>query len=105
FDAWVTFSGGQSAYDALGSGTYDPAYSPFNNGNPGTPTPYDSANSLSTYTLATVVTGSVWTGTNSGSWSDSGNWTGGVPNASGATANFGSITSGRYAVALDAAGE
>ena len=89
FDVWTTFSGGQSAYDALGGSTYTNGYFPYSNSSvPGTPTPYDSANSLSTYTITSVVTGSVWSGTNSGTWSDSGNWTGGVPNATDATASL-----------------
>jgi hypothetical protein len=102
FDVWTTFpGGGQSAYDALGkqSLTTDPG-TPY-----GTPAPYDSATSpgstLLSYTITSVVTGSQWTGTTNGNWSDSGNWSGSVPNAADATANFGAISSGNYAIALD----
>jgi hypothetical protein len=104
FDVWTTFGNGQSAYDALGASTYPAGYFPYSNG-AGTPSPYDSANSLSTYTIASVVTGSVWSGTNSGTWSDSGNWAGGVPNATDATANFAANSSSNFLIKLDAGGE
>ena len=106
FDVWTTFSGGgQSAYDALDKATLttDPG-TPY-----GTATPYDSATSpgstLSSYTIASVITGPLWTGAGNGHWSESGNWNGGIPNAIDQTANFGSLTSGNYAVALDDAGK
>jgi hypothetical protein len=106
FDVWTTFAGGgQSAYDALGKSTLTT--------DPGTPygsaTPYDSATSpgstLLSYTVQSVVTGSQWTGTTSGNWSDPGNWTGDVPDAIDQSANFGSLTSGNYTVALDGGGK
>ena len=71
--------------------------------------PYDGATSpgstLSSYTIASVITGPLWTGKGNGHWTESGNWNGGIPNAIDQTANFGSLTSGNYAVALDDAGE
>ena len=102
FDVWTTFAGGgQSAYDALGKATLttDPG-TPY-----GTATPYDSATSpgsvLSSYTVTSAVSGPQWTGATDGNWSNPGNWTGGVPNAADQTANFGSISSGNYMIALD----
>ena len=46
-----------------------------------------------------------WTGTNNGAWNDAGNWSGGIPNGSGHTANFASIVSGNFNVTVDAAGK
>ena len=47
-----------------------------------------------------------WTGTTTANWSTATNWTDGtVPDGVGSVANFGTITSGRYAVTLDGAGK
>ncbi len=43
-----------------------------------------------------------WNLDSSGSWSVAGNWTGGVPNSVGATANFGSIITAPRVVTVDA---
>ena len=42
-----------------------------------------------------------WAGTTNTSWSTSTNWAGGVPNGKGHTANFVTLSSGNYSVALD----
>lgn len=44
-----------------------------------------------------------WTGTSSADWSNSANWSDGVPDAPGAIANFRSVASGRYTIAVDGA--
>ncbi|HEX3359079.1 MAG TPA: hypothetical protein VHS31_19015 [Tepidisphaeraceae bacterium] len=103
FDLWTTFGSPQSAYDALDNPNLPPGTAPFSGGT------YDSAtaagSTLSVYTVtAASLPGSLWTGTNSGNWSDGGNWIGGVPNATDAGANFGTITSGNYTVALNGTG-
>jgi hypothetical protein len=96
FDVWSTYSGQNSAYDALQnpsqtfSGTADLPYG--SNGNP--PAPYDSATATDslfnsrTYTISSSVIASTWTGASGANWSDAGNWTAGVPNGVGHAASF-----------------
>jgi arabinan endo-1,5-alpha-L-arabinosidase len=42
-----------------------------------------------------------WTGATDARWSQPGNWAGSVPDGAGQSANFGSISSGRFTVAID----
>ncbi|WP_428938199.1 hypothetical protein [Fontivita pretiosa] len=53
------------------------------------------------YTVGTVA-GSNWNVNANGNWSNAANWTGGVPNAPGAVANFGSVITAPRTVTLDA---
>ncbi|HWP40526.1 MAG TPA: hypothetical protein VNL70_06330, partial [Tepidisphaeraceae bacterium] len=104
FDVWSTFGvpGGQSAYDALSNPSLAVA-EPWNG------VPYDSSTAgpggtplVSTYTVTNVVTSSNWNVNASGNWSNPANWSGGVPNAPGAVANFGSVITAPRTVTLDA---
>ncbi len=111
FDVWSTFSGANSAYDALQNpvktfdGTADLPYAA--NGNP--PANYDSATAsgslLSTrgYTVVGAAVSGTWTGATSGNWSDAGNWSGGVPNGVGHAATFDSSATGNFNVTVDGA--
>jgi hypothetical protein len=51
---------------------------------------------------ATSIANATWNVDSNGSWSSSANWLGGVPNATGATANFGTIITAARTVSIDA---
>jgi len=64
----------------------------------------NTANTSVDVAVSTVaVTGSVWNLNANGNWSVDANWSGGVPNAVGATANFGSVITAARTVTVDAA--
>lgn len=111
FDVWSTYSGANSAYDALQNpvasffGTSDLPYS--QDGNP--PANYDSATHNGTifstrpYTVLSPVVNGTWTGATSAAWSETGNWTGGIPDGAGHTATFDATASGNFNVSVDGA--
>lgn len=111
FDVWSTYSGANSAYDALQNplktfdGTADLPYA--NNGAP--PANYDSATAngsvfdARSYTITSAGVTAVWTGAASPAWSDAGNWTGGVPNGVDHAATFDGAAAGNHAVTVDGA--
>jgi len=47
---------------------------------------------ISNFQFSTTPSYPTWTGSSSGNWNASGNWTGGVPNSASATAQFGAST-------------
>ena len=68
--------------------------------------PLRLSDDLTNSSLDLVVTGgtvgSTWNVDSDGSWSNSANWSGGVPNAVDATANFGTIITATRTVTVDA---
>lgn len=109
FDVWSTYSGANSAYDALQNpvktfdGTADLPYP--NGGNP--PANYDSATangsviSSRAYTIGSAGVTASWTGAASGAWSDAANWSGGVPNGVDHAATFDASAMGNPVVNVD----
>ncbi|MBC8105492.1 MAG: PEP-CTERM sorting domain-containing protein, partial [Anaerolineae bacterium] len=107
FDVWSTFDNpaGQGAYDALARPTITPG-APFSDPNtPGSPTPYDGASganyATTFYTVVIPVSASTWNVNGDGNWSNAANWQGGVPNAVGAGAVFGTISNAPHTVTVD----
>jgi hypothetical protein len=108
FDLWTTFSDNDSAYDALDNAnslTTIPGYQPYYSASvAGSPTPYDSATepgSQFSTTVYTVTQGSAWSASGSGDWSNSANWSNGVPNGAGVGVDLGTSTSGPTNVTME----
>jgi len=108
FDLWTTFSDNDSAYDALDNAnslTTIPGYQPFYSASvAGSPTPYDSATepgSQFSTTVYTVTQGSAWSASGSGDWSNSANWSNGVPSGPGVGIDFGTSTSAPTNVTME----
>ena len=74
-------------------------YDANNNGNPtyGLRTLYWTSDGWPSYTPINPN----WLGAVSSNWSQTSNWSGGVPDGKGHTANFVSLTSGNYTIAID----
>ena len=66
-------------------------------------TPVNNTGNTSIDVILTAVVGSnsTWNVNANGNWSTASNWTAGVPNSAGATANFGSIITAPHTVTVD----